>query len=169
MDSLKPWVVFIGAPGAGKSKIGKRVAKILGVEFIDTDKRIVASHGPISAIFANDGETYFRALEKAEVGRALTKSAVVSFGGGAVVDEDTQAALRGHRVVYLTITPEAVESRLTGDSRPLLAGGIADWVALVAARTPVYECLATLTVDTSTTSPDSIAAEIAAWVTKDRQ
>lgn len=167
MVDSRPLVVLIGAPGAGKTKIGKRLSRILGVEFIDTDKRIVAAHGAISSIFAKDGEKYFRALERAEVVRALSKPAIVAFGGGAVLDELTQKDLSGHRVVQVSVSPEAVASRLRGTKRPLVANGIEDWKALVAVRAPIYDALATRTVDTSHTSLDSIAAELAAWITKD--
>jgi shikimate kinase len=163
----RPLVVFIGAPAAGKTKIGKRVAAILEAEFIDTDKRIVAAHGPIAQIFVDDGERYFRALERAEVIRSLSRRAVVSFGGGAVLDAQTQADLLGHRVVHVTVSAEAVEPRLRGAKRPLVANGVEDWKALVVARTPLYLAVASRTVDTSSTSLDTIAAEIAAWIIKD--
>jgi shikimate kinase len=162
-----PLVVLIGAPGAGKTKIGKRIARILGVEFIDTDKRVVAARGAIATIFARDGEKYFRALERAEVIRALERPAVVALGGGAVLDASTQHDLAGHRVVQVSVSAEAVASRLRGGKRPLVANGIEDWKNLVAARAPIYEALATRTVDTSETSLDVIAAELAAWITKE--
>lgn len=167
MADSRPLIVLIGAPGAGKTKIGKRLSRILGVTFIDTDKRIVASHGPIATIFSHDGEPYFRALERAEVVRALSKPAIVAFGGGAVLDERTQQDLAGHRVVQVSVSPEAVVARLRGSKRPLVANGVEDWKALVAVRAPIYEALAVRTVDTSYTSLDSIAAELAAWITKD--
>ena len=167
MAEFKPLLVLIGAPGAGKTKIGKRVARILGVEFIDTDKRIVAAHGPIAVIFSKDGEKYFRALERAEVIRSLTKPAVVAFGGGAVLDENTRNDLADHRVVQVSVTADAVASRLRGGKRPLVANGIEEWKALVAVRAPIYDALADRTVDTSHNSLASIAAELAAWIIKE--
>lgn len=159
-----PQLVLIGPPGAGKTRLGKRIARILRSDFIDTDRRIVAQHGPIAQIFAEQGETAFRRYERAVVAQALTESAVVSLGGGAVLDRDTQRELGGLRVVLVTVSPEAVEARISGSNRPLIADGIASWSALVEARRETYERLATRTWDTSRRPIEHIAAEIAAWV-----
>jgi shikimate kinase len=158
-----PVVVLIGAPGAGKSRIGKRVARLLDVPFVDTDKRIVAAHGSIADIFARDGEPHFRELERLAVEAALTEHAVVSLGGGAVLDPRTQADLEGLAVVELRVEPHAVERRIQGPKRPLLAGGIDSWKALVAARQPIYTRLAGITIDTTAVPVERIAAQIADW------
>lgn len=157
--------VFIGAPGAGKSRIGKRVAQLLEVDFLDTDKLIVNDHGVIADIFEEHGEPYFRALERAAVEIALSSCAVVALGGGAVLDPLTQAQLEGLRVIQLTTSPEAVATRITNGKRPLLGGGIEAWTTLVAARQPIYDRLATRTFDTSNYPADKIAASIAEWLT----
>jgi shikimate kinase len=159
----RPLLVLIGAPAAGKSRLGKRVAKLLGVPFIDTDKRIVAKHGVIATIFAEHGEARFREFERDEVLAALTERAVVALGGGAVLNTDTRAALGGHRIVQLTVTRDAVQARITGAKRPLVAG-IDSWQALVDARRPIYDALATRTFDTSHRPLDDIAVDIARWI-----
>lgn len=164
MTEPRALVVFIGAPASGKSKIAKRVAALLGVDRIDTDKEIVASHGPISEIFEQHGEPFFRARERAAVIEALTQPAVVSLGGGAVINEDTQHDLSRAHVVLLTVSEDAVLDRIGGNKRPLLAGGIHAWKKLVAERTPVYEKLADRSWDTSSGDLDSIAAEITHWI-----
>lgn len=133
MTDPRAIVVLIGAPGAGKTRTGKRLARLLGLPLIDTDKKIVTAHGPIATIFAEHGEPHFRRLEREAVAAALREPAIVTLGGGAVLDADTQADLAGLRVVQLTVQPEAVEERIAGGKRPLVAGGIASWVALVAA------------------------------------
>ena len=158
-----PVVVLIGAPGAGKTRLGKRIARLLDVPFVDTDKRIVASHGPIAAMFNNHGEPHFRRIEREEVRRALGEAAVVALGGGAVLDPDTQADLAGQRVVQLSVSPEAVAVRIAGDKRPLV-DGVAAWSALVEKRRPVYDRLAQRTFDTSNRPLDHIAAEIVGWI-----
>lgn len=161
--SPAPQVVLIGPPGAGKTRLGKRVAKILRVPFIDTDRRIVAKYGPIADIFAQRGEEVFRRLEREEVAVALTEAAVVSLGGGAVLNTDTHDELLRHRVALVTVSPEAVAVRIAGTQRPLVTGGIEQWSALVESRRAIYERLATHTWDTSHRPIDQIAEEIADW------
>lgn len=157
-------VVLIGAPGAGKTRTGKRVARILGLPFVDTDKRIVAEHGPIPAIFEQHGEPRFRELERQAVQAALLEHAVVSLGGGAVLDLDTRADLEPLPVVQLTTSVEAIASRIGDGRRPLLNDGTAAWEALVAARAPIYDALADLTIDTSRMPIDAVAERVADWV-----
>ncbi len=160
-----PTAVLIGPPAAGKSRVGKRVAKLLGVPFTDTDSQIVAAHGKIADIFAHHGEPHFRALEREAVRAALTGAGIVSLGGGAVLDPDTQADLRSLRVVLLTASADSVRKRIRGGKRPLLAsGGIDAWERLVAERTPIYEDLATRSWDTSDRPIEQLAAEIADWL-----
>jgi shikimate kinase len=157
-------VVLIGAPGAGKTRTGKRVARLLEVPFIDVDRRIVEKHGEIAKIFAEYGEPHFRRVEREEVVRALAETAVVTLGGGAVIDPDTQADLAHCRVVQLTVSADAVEARISGGKRPLLAGGIGAWETLVATRQPIYDRLAQLSIDTSRQPLDLIARKIADWI-----
>ncbi|MEQ1737783.1 MAG: shikimate kinase [Rhodoglobus sp.] len=157
-------VALIGAPGSGKTRTGKRLARLLGVEFIDTDKRIVEANGPIATIFDDHGESHFRSIERDAVAQALRETAVVSLGGGAVLDPRTQADLLEKRVVQLTVSADAVGSRIAGGKRPLLANGIDSWRALVAARQPLYDKLSQLTIDTSHQPLERIARQIADWL-----
>jgi shikimate kinase len=157
--------VLIGPPAAGKSRVGKRVARILSLPIIDVDRVIQNEHGPIPALFAEHGEAHFRRLERAAVAEALTQRAVVSLGGGAVLDIDTQEQLRGLPVVLLTATADAVAQRLEKGTRPL-SGNVEAWSALVEQRRPIYERLAVATWETSARPIDLIAEEIAAWATE---
>lgn len=159
-----PIVVFIGAPASGKSKIAKRVANLLDAPRIDTDKVVVEKHGPISEIFESSREATFRAYERSAVVEALMQPAVVSLGGGAVLDTETQDDLRSIPVVLLTVTEEAVVSRLGDSKRPLLRGGIESWKQLVAQRKPIYTELAWSTFDTSDGDLDSIADQVVSWI-----
>ena len=156
--------MLIGAPGAGKTRTGKRLARLLDVPLVDTDKRIVAAHGPIADIFGEHGEAHFRALERAAVERALSERAVVTLGAGAVLDAATQADLAGHRVVQLTVSSDAVASRIKGGKRPLVKDGIESWQALVSTRQPIYDRLSQLSIDTSRQPLDRVAKEIAQWL-----
>jgi shikimate kinase len=159
-----PKVVLIGAPASGKSKIAKMVAAELGCDRIDTDKVIVAEHGAIVDIFENSGEPAFRALERAAVKNALTHDAVISLGGGAVVDVDSQRQLAEVHCVLLTVSEEVVATRITDPKRPLLKNGLEAWIALVAQRDPIYRALADRTFDTSHRPLEDIASEICEWI-----
>lgn len=158
-----PPVVLIGPMGAGKTRIGKRVARILGTGFVDTDKVIAAEHGPIPEIFATQGEGHFRALERAAVVDALAGDDVVALGGGAILDDETRADLTEHRVVLVTVTAEAVAPRIADARRPLLRDGLTDWERIYADRRHLYEQLACFTVDTSHRPIDAVAREVVAW------
>jgi shikimate kinase len=152
-------VVLIGAPGAGKTTVGRRVARALGVEFTDTDRAIVDAHGPIADIFRSHGEPGFRELEREAVARALAGGGVVSLGGGAVLDPATRADLAASDVVLLTVSEDAVRARIRGDDRPLV-DGLDSWRRLVAERRELYASLADLTIDTSDRPLARIAREI---------
>ncbi|MGV8857210.1 shikimate kinase [Rhodoglobus sp.] len=161
-------VVIIGAPGAGKTKAGKRLAKILDVPLVDTDKVVVASHGPIPELFAEFGEEYFRAREREAVANALLEPAVVTLGGGAVLNLETRADLASHRVVQLTMSKAAARLRIAGSKRPL-ANNADEWEKLVEARRPIYDELASLTIDTSLKPMEKVAREIADWLGTQQQ
>ncbi len=160
----RPLAVLIGAPGSGKTRVGKRLAKLLEVPFVDTDARIAERAGPIPEIFREHGEEHFRRLEREAVVEALGEDAVVSLGGGSVLDPATRADLAELPVVLLTVSEGAVAERIADGRRPLLAGGIEAWRALVAARRPIYESLARRTWDTSHRPMGTIAREIADWI-----
>lgn len=158
---MTPRAVLIGPPAAGKSRLGKRVARRLGVRFSDTDSMVSTLHGPIPEIFAQQGETQFRLWERDAVVEALTHDGIVSLGGGAILDPDTQRDLDSQFVVLVTASAEAIVPRLVEGKRPLLSGGIESWKALVAERQPIYDRLADLIIDTSRGTMDSLADDIA--------
>ena len=158
-------VVVIGPMGAGKSTVGKRVAKALDVPFTDTDRVIVRDHGPIPAIFETRGEPVFRELEAAAVRDAVTTGGVVAVGGGAVTHAATREALAGARIVLLTVSPEAVAERIAGSDRPLLAhGGIDAWQTIMDERAATYAELAHVVLDTSRRPMSHVVADVVAWV-----
>jgi shikimate kinase len=152
--------------GAGKTSIGKRVARALERPFSDTDAAISRTHGPIDQLFAAQGEPHFRELERAAVVEALGGGGVVSLGGGAVLDPATRADLARHRVVLLTVAPRVVAHRVRGSSRPLLQGddALSQWTAIYEARRPIYEQLADAVFDTSSGPLNDVVDEIVAWV-----
>ncbi len=158
---MKPRAVLIGPPAAGKSRLGRRVAARLGVGFVDTDKLVVAEHGPIPDIFEHVGEETFRVWERAAVVSALGTDGIVALGGGAILDVDTRLDLLDHNVILITATPEAITSRLAAGTRPLLTDGIDSWKKLVSVRQPIYDELSSFIVDTSKGTMDSIADDLA--------
>ncbi|WP_345969012.1 shikimate kinase [Curtobacterium luteum] len=158
-------VVVIGPMGAGKSTVGKRVAKALDVPFTDTDRVIVRDHGPIPTIFETRGEPAFREFEAAAVRDAVTSGGVVAVGGGAVTHAATREALAGARIVLLTVSPEAVADRIAGSDRPLLAhGGIDAWQTIMDERAATYAELAHVVLDTSRRPMSHVVADVVAWV-----
>lgn len=159
-----PRVVLVGPMGAGKSTVARVLAEGWDVGVRDTDDDVVAAEGrSVQDIFVDEGEPYFREREVAAVAAALAEHpGVLALGGGAVLDPRTRAALQGHTVVFLRVgLAEAVKRVGLGQGRPLLLGNVRARVkALLDERTPVYESVATLTVDTDGRSPQEIAAEI---------
>lgn len=167
--SVKPLVVVVGPPAAGKTRVAKRLGKILGVDVVDTDTEVVKRWGPIPDLFASHGEDFFRAQEREAVESALMTQGVVALGGGAVVNPATQADLMAHRVALISITAEAVAPRLDNDKRPLLQGGLEAWKELVASRREIYQAVASREFDASHRSMDDIADEVVAWVREDAE
>jgi shikimate kinase len=157
-------VVLVGPMGAGKTTVGTLVAQELGIEFRDTDCDIEDTAGKsVQDIFVEDGEERFRALERAAVATALASFAgVLALGGGAVLAEPTRHLLRGHKVVFLTVSLSDAVSRVgLGAGRPLLAiNPRATLRRLMDLRRPLYEEVAWLIVDTSGRTPADITAEI---------
>lgn len=159
-------LVLVGPMAAGKTSIGRKVARMLQVRFIDTDKRIAAEHGPIPEIFAAHGEAHFRDLERTAVADAVAEGGVISLGGGAVTDEGTRRLLAAQPVVFLTVSEAAVADRLRGAGRPLLADEadpVQRWRDIFERRRAWYEEVADLTVDTSRRPMRTLAEEITAW------
>lgn len=162
-------IVLVGPMGAGKTSIGRRVAKRLGVPFYDSDAAIVRAHGPIPAIFATHGEERFREWEREAVRAGLDAGGIVALGGGAVLNAQTRADLTHHRVILLTVSPEVVASRIRDTDRPLLQAddAAARWREIMERRRPLYDEVADVVVDTSTGRIADIVDDIVAWAQTD--
>jgi shikimate kinase len=160
-----PKAVLVGLPGSGKSTIGRRLAKALGVGLLDTDEAIEQQTGrTIADIFATDGEQEFRRIEESVVRAALAEhDGVLSLGGGAVTSPGVREALAGHTVIYLEINANEGVRRTGGSTvRPLLAGPdrAAKFRALMSDRVPLYRRVATIRVDTNRRNPGAVVRYI---------
>jgi shikimate kinase len=163
---MPPKAVLIGLPGSGKSTIGRRLAKSLGVALLDTDAAIEQKTGrSIPDIFANDGDGEFRRIEEEVIREALAShDGVLSLGGGAITSAGVREALTGHTVVYLEISAAEGVRRTGGTTvRPLLAGGdrAEKFRALMSQRVPLYRRAATIRVNTNRRNPGAVVRYIA--------
>jgi shikimate kinase len=165
MTATAPRAVLVGLPGSGKSTIGRRLAKALGVSLLDTDVAIEQQTGrTIADIFATDGEQEFRRIEEEVVRASLAEhDGVLSLGGGAVTTPGVREALAGHTVIYLEINANEGVRRTGGTTvRPLLAGPdrAAKFRALLETRVPLYRGVATMRVDTNRRNPGAVVRYI---------
>lgn len=161
-------IVLIGFSGTGKSSVGRLLASRLGWAFVDTDELIVERFGKaIGAVFRDEGEAAFRAVEREVVAAACDGARqVISLGGGAPVDSDNRQRLRDRNVVVrLDASPETIFERLTGsrggEERPMLAGADPRGriSALLKARGDVY-AIADVAVDTERGTPEDVVVTI---------
>ncbi len=168
MSRARTNIVLIGFMGSGKSSIGRRVATQLGFQFVDTDALLVERDGrAVTDIFAQDGETRFRELETAVLESLGTRDrCVISTGGGVILREENRVLLRNFGfVVWLTASEDVIFNRVSRNTkRPLLhtADPRATVRQLLAARRPLYEAIADLTLDTSTLAHGQAADAVVA-------
>jgi len=141
-------IVFIGPMGAGKTTLGKKIAKELNLEFTDTDKLVAGEHGAISKLFETKGEEYFRELETAALRRALDLGGVISTGGGIVLREVNRKMLSGQVVIFLDTAAEHVLGKVNLSKRPLLKNNPESWTKIYNERLAIYQSLATATIFT---------------------
>ena len=159
-----PAIVLVGPPGAGKTTVGRVLAERIGVGYRDTDADIEARAGkPIPEIFIDEGEPYFRELERAAVRAAVAEhGGVLSLGGGAVMDDGTRALLAGLAVVFLDVSLHDAVHRVGLDApRPLLAVNPRQrWRELMEQRRPLYTEVARAVVDTADRTPADLAGAV---------
>lgn len=161
-----PQFILMGPPGAGKSTVGKALARHLKLNFVDTDVVVEQkSEMKISDIFISKGEEFFREVEfEALQESLLIPDCVLSLGGGAPIPERSQALLAttdSHRI-FLDVSLAIAAARVGFNrDRPLLLGNPrAQWQALNEVRRPVYERLATAVVKVEGSSVKELVAQI---------
>jgi shikimate kinase len=157
-------VILVGFMGAGKSSVGRLLARRLGRCFVETDDMITAREGrSIPEIFAEHGEAYFRALEEEAVGLLALKSGdVIATGGGLFCREGRPAALKAiGTVVWLGGDFDALYERAQrAGERPMLAGRSREAAAALYRARQAYYRQADLTVDTTGVTPDQVATRV---------
>jgi len=157
--------VLVGFMGAGKSSVGKVLARRLGAEFLDVDERIEAEGGKsVAEIFATEGEQAFRKRESMAIRDAVSvPGRVIATGGGSFLSDDNRKRLKAYApVVFLDMSPAAALARLGRDtSRPLLSGPDREkavTVLMERRRSAYYQ--ADFRVSTENLTPARVAEEV---------
>ena len=163
-------IVLVGVPGAGKTTVGKLLARAMNVDFFDSDQVIESRAGKsVSDIFTQDGEPAFRKIEHDVVCELLQNdAAVLALGGGSLGNDDTRTQVSKAKVVWLIAgLAQAVDRVGMNRNRPLLLGNVRGQLAdLMTAREPLYKEVATIAVDTSKLIPSEVVQAITDELTK---
>ena len=166
MAAIEGNIFFVGLMGAGKTTIGKLLAKKLKKTFFDTDHEIEKKLGvKVSVIFELEGEEGFRIRETQMIDELSSKKDIIlATGGGAVLSEENRAILKERgRVIYLNAKPQHLAKRMVYDKdRPLLLqGNMLDTLnQLYKDRHPLYLNVASFVVDTGQQKTQTIINKI---------
>jgi len=169
LDAMTPPrnLFLIGPMGAGKSAVGRQLARMLGLDFVDSDEEVERRTGvDIPFIFEKEGEAGFRRREAAVIDELTQRQGIVlATGGGAILDPDSRSRLgaRGF-VIYLHASVEQqLERTSKGRERPLLENRPRAKVLaeLMEVREPLYREIADLVVETDGRRVQAVAREIA--------
>jgi len=158
-------LVLIGMMGAGKSTIGRLLAKVLGRDFSDCDRQVeIRAEKPIAEIFEQEREGGFRALESQVMAELLSQeNTVIAAGGGAFLDKDLRTSVLDNAIsIWLKDTPEEMfERAIGGGARPLLKADNPRQVFLdlYNARKKTY-ALADITIECEGASPGEVVEMI---------
>lgn len=159
-------IFLVGLMGAGKTSVGRMLARRLNMEFFDADSEIERITGvKIPVIFEIEGETGFRAREEKMIEQLSAMNGIVlATGGGAVIAETNRRFLKSRgRVIYLRAAPEDLWRRTRRDrNRPLLqtADPLGKLRTLHEQRDPLYREVADLIVDTGSQSVAHLTSKI---------
>ena len=166
MERIISNIILIGPMGAGKTTIGRQIARLLDFDFFDSDREIEERTGvAIPLIFELEGEEGFRRREKDVISELTKKNHIVlATGGGAVLKSENQLALkRSGTVVYLCAGIDDLLERTSKDkNRPLLqtADPRKKLQAILTEREPIYRELADIILETNEMSVHSAVKEL---------
>lgn len=164
-------IVLVGMSGAGKTSVGKYIARKLNREFIDTDDIIIKTTGrTIDSIFKEDGEDHFRQLEKKVINKISSfENKVISTGGGVIINKENVDMLKGKGIIYyLSASIDTLYKNLSSsikedEGRPLLKNSedlIEGIERLYMERESLYISSADYIIDVNGKSLDAIGDEI---------
>jgi shikimate kinase len=165
MELIMKNVILCGFMGCGKSTVGRALAPLLGMKFVDMDKYIETEAGlSVSSIFKDHGEAYFRVLEaQATKSLSLKGGFVMATGGGAVLSRENVEVFKSCGIIVLIDVPlEIITARLEGDiARPLLSGpSKTDEIrSLYIKRMPIYSSAADFIVSNSDNRSELLIAQ----------
>ena len=155
MTAQKQNIYLVGMPGAGKSTVGKALARQLGLTFVDADQVLIEQVGAsIATIFEFEGEAGFRQREVTVIAELCRRQAtVLATGGGAILRDENRVALRENGIViYLHANLDQLAQRTRHDARRPLLNSVDDprdtLKALLIVREPLYRSVADLVVET---------------------
>ena len=152
LERQKP-IIFIGPMAAGKSYVAMHLAKFYGYQFLDADQLLVEKYGPVTQIFQEQGEAFFRQKEYEVIREILESPAhrntVFALGGGAPMTPQVAELLKDQNTIYILVDAETVAPRIIGNkSRPLLQPDpLGKWTEMFEKRRETYEHLAKYTLD----------------------
>lgn len=168
---MKNHIALTGFMAAGKSTIGKKLARKLGVRFYDIDEIVVGKHGPVSDIFYAQGEQQFRRYEYEAIAEVLDQEpGVIALGGGAVTYDESLKLLKKRTYrVFVKVPPEQILGRLRRSKvvRPLIGPtpSLSKIKELYSARMPRYSH-ADYVVEAEDMSTAQIVDDVVQWLHK---
>ena len=157
---------LIGPMGAGKSAVGRQLARMMHLDFVDSDEEIENRTGvDIPFIFEKEGEEGFRKREVKIIDELSQRQGIVlATGGGAILDADSRSHLgaRGYVIYLFTTVKQQLDRTKRGRTRPLLENGDKETVldALMTERDPLYREIADLTIETDGRRVQAVARDI---------
>ena len=152
--------------GAGKSAVGRQLARMMHLDFVDSDEEIENRTGvDIPFIFEKEGEEGFRKREVKIIDELSQRQGIVlATGGGAILDADSRSHLgaRGYVIYLFTTVKQQLDRTKRGRTRPLLENGDKETVldALMTERDPLYREIADLTIETDGRRVQAVARDI---------